>query len=232
MNGKSLILLFLFSSVALAAEPEIFKVDKQYPKRREAMVQELKDRGVTDPHIQNALGAVPREKFVRPGLKFRAYFHEKVAVEKRLFLSKPMDWAHALELLKIPENGRVLVIDPGIGYSGALLAQMVRETYVVVTDPELQQFVQERYGSLYYRGLYVKPGSLTEGWPKRAPFDRILIAGAVSFSQPPTALLDQMGTKGILLVPEGGAYQHFARYVKTGNDVTRTEHFECEFPPI
>lgn len=223
--------IFFVSLICLGAEPEKREIGKEYEKRRAAMVQEqLVSRGIRDSRILKAMGKVPREIFLRPGLRFRAYMDEEVPVEKGLFLPKPYEGAKALELLAIPSEARVLVLDPGTGYVGALVSQVVSETAVVVTAPDLVYFVQDRLGELGYSRLIVRGGSLSEGWPEQAPFDRIFISGVIS-TPLHASLFDQLTEGGHLLAAEGKEFPRWVRYSKSPEGLIRTVLDPCHFPP-
>lgn len=225
--------LALTGSLAFAAEPEPLKIDEEYGKRRAAMVSEQLAEEIRDKRVLRAMGAVSREIFVRPGLRFRAYQDGELPVEKGQFLSRPQEWARGLELLELPEEARVLVMDPGVGYGGALVSQAAEESWVVVTIPDLLFFVQTRYEQLGYANLAVKAGPVAGGWAQRGPFDRIFIPGVISGAVP-SSLLDQLKPGGVLLVVEGKEYQNWVRYARSdeGEGVTRTVLDRCHFPPL
>ncbi len=219
------------ASASFSAEPEELKIENEYRKRRAAMVEEHLSKTIRDSRVLAAMGTVPREIFIRPGLRFRAYRDDALPVERKQFLSRPYDWARGAELLAAPDQARVLVLDPGIGYGGAVASQLAKESWAVVTVPELHYFVQTRYETLSYSNLFLKAGPVEEGWSRRAPFDRIWIVGAMS-GPIPRALFDQLQPGGILLSVEGKEYQHWVRYRKTEEGIVRDVLDRCEFPPI
>jgi protein-L-isoaspartate(D-aspartate) O-methyltransferase len=239
LEGVLLVLVLLvlcivqncFFSPALASDPEPLEISNEYVKRRNDMVDQLARQGVQDPQILEALKTVPREIFLRPGLRFRAYMEEEVPVERHQFLSKPSDWAGALQSLRPPPNARILVIDPGIGYGGALASQMGLEADVVVTVPELYEFVERMYEKLVYSNLFLKSGPWEEGWPDRAPYDRIFIPAVIEGPLPP-GLLNQLREEGEVLVGEGSEFQGLVRYIKNGAGLKREVLSACHFPRI
>lgn len=225
------LILFSFSHIALAVVEETSAATEQYPRRRAAMVQEqLLEKGIKNQEVLDAMGYVPREVFLRPGLRFRAYLDEEIPTEDHLFLARPMDWAVAFQLLDIPPEGRVLVIDSGLGYAGAVASTIAKEVYVVVVNPEFLEHVEGRYKTLQYDNLFLKSADLSEGWQSRAPFDRILIAGVMNVPIP-TSLFDQLAPDGSLLVPEGKEFQQWVRYTK-GEQIDRVGWDRCHFPAL
>lgn len=216
----------------LAAEPEPLEIDEEFIKRRSDMVEkQLIARGIKNRRVLAAMDTVPREIFLRHGLRFRAYMDDEPPVEKHQFLSRPYEWAQGLEFLEVPEEGRVLVLDPGIGYAGSLVSQIANETYVLVTLPELLYFVQQRFEDLLYSRVSVKSGALEEGWNEFAPYDRIFAAGALSGSVP-APLFGQLKLDGSLLVVEGKDFQTWVRYKKTERGIVREPLERCHFPPL
>ena len=214
-----------------ASEPETRQISNEYTKRRKAMVEDLAVKGIQDSQVLKALSTVPREVFLRPGLRFRAYMDEETKAEKSLFLSRPLDWARVLGSLGIPPEGRVLVIDPGVGYGGALVSQLAQESYVVITRSALFGMIERIYEKLIYGNLSVKAGSLQDGWPESAPFDRIWIPAVVNDSLPPS-LFEQLVDGGYLVVGEGREFQNCVRYTKTPKGNQREVLGSCHFPSL
>ena len=164
---------------------------------REAMVEsQLRPQGVTDPAVLDAMSRVPREKFLPSHTRPLAYADRAVGLCSGRFLPAPAVLGQLLTYM-MPERGqRALVVGAGTGYSAAVLDAIGLEVTAVESAPEL----------VAARGPGAKPveGPLEQGYSKAAPYDHILIDGAVEFI--PDAIVDQLadgGQLGTALVDRG-----------------------------
>jgi protein-L-isoaspartate(D-aspartate) O-methyltransferase len=164
---------------------------------REAMVEsQLRPQGVTDPAVLDAMGSVPREKFLPSHTRPLAYVDRAVGLGGGRFLPAPAVLGQLLTQM-MPEAGqRALVVGAGTGYSAAVLHAIGLDVTAIESAPEL----------VAARGPHVKlvEGPLEEGYAKAAPYDQILIDGAVEFI--PDAIVDQLadgGRLGTALVDRG-----------------------------
>ena len=164
---------------------------------REAMVEsQLRPQGVTDPAVLDAMGRVPREKFLPSHTRPLAYVARAVGLGGRRFLPAPAVLGQLLTQM-MPERGqRALVVGAGTGYSAAVLAAIGVDVIALECAPEL----------IAARGPKVNliEGPLAEGCAKAAPYDQILIDGAVEFI--PDAIVDQLadgGRLGTALIDRG-----------------------------
>jgi protein-L-isoaspartate(D-aspartate) O-methyltransferase len=165
---------------------------------RLAMVEsQLRPQGVTDPAVLAAMGELPREKFVPEQSRPLAYVDRGVAVGGGRFLPAPAVLGELLTQM-MPERGqRALVVGSGTGYSAAILARMGLETIGLESSPELAARAREL-------GIETIEGPLESGWKKQAPYDQILIDGAVEFI--PDTIIDQLadgGRLGTALIDRG-----------------------------
>ena len=164
---------------------------------REAMVEsQLRPQGVTDPAVLDAMRRVPREKFLPSHTRPLAYVDRAVGLDAGRFLPAPAVLGQLLTEM-MPERGqRALVIGAGTGYSAAVLDAIGLDVSAVESAPEL----------VAARGPGAKliEGPLEQGYAKAAPYDQILIDGAVEFI--PEAIIDQLadgGRLGTALVDRG-----------------------------
>ena len=164
---------------------------------REAMVEsQLRPQGVADPAVLDAMGRVPREKFLLSHTRPLAYVDRAVGLGGDRFLPAPAVLGQLLTQM-IPERGqRALVVGAGTGYSAAVLDAIGLDVTAVESAPEL----------VAASGPDAKlvDGPLEEGYARAAPYDQILIDGAVEFI--PDAIVDQLadgGRLGTALVDRG-----------------------------
>ncbi len=158
---------------------------------------QLRPQGVSDPAVLLAMSSVPREQFLPDQSRPLAYVDRAVAVGPGRFLAAPAVLGQLLTQMA-PERGqRALVVGAGTGYSAALLAAMGLEVVAVESAPELAGKAREL-------GIEVIDGALEAGHREGAPYDQILIDGAVEML--PDGIIAQLadgGRLGTALVDRG-----------------------------
>ena len=156
---------------------------------REAMVEsQLRPQGVTDRGVLDAMRTVPRETFLPGHTRPLAYVDRAVAIGEGRFLSAPTVLGQLLTQM-MPEPGqRALVIGAGTGYSAAILAQIGLDVVAIESDAGLIAAAGEQ--------LQIMEGPLEAGFAKGAPFDQILIDGAVEYL--PDSIVSQLADGGRL----------------------------------
>ena len=157
---------------------------------RAAMVEnQLRPQGVTDPAVLDAMGAVPREAFLTPQARPLAYVDRAVAMGDGRFLPAPAVLGSLLTQMIAVRGQRALVVGAGTGYSAAVLTAMGLVVTALDCSSELAAAAREN-------GVEVVEGPLEAGWPKAAPYDQILIDGAIEAI--PDAIVDQLANGGRL----------------------------------
>jgi protein-L-isoaspartate(D-aspartate) O-methyltransferase len=157
---------------------------------REAMVEsQLRPQGVTDPAVLAAMRKVPREDFLPSHTRPLAYVDRAVAIGEGRFLTAPAVLGQLLTQM-MPEHGqRALVVGAGTGYSAAVLSAMGVKVIALESDPGLAAAARDRK-------IKIVEGALEEGHAAAAPYDQILIDGAVEYI--PDALVAQLADGGRL----------------------------------
>src|ERR1041384_4367654 len=170
--------------------------------RRAIMVwEQLVRRGIRDPRVLEAMGKVPRERFVPAGREAFAYEDQALGIGHSQTISQPYMVALTLEALELDEEQVVLEVGTGSGYMTALLAELVREVVSVEVVPELAQEADARLRSMGYRNYRVAVGDGSKGYPPLAPYARIAVAAGSP--RVPPSLEDQLDEGGILVLPVG-----------------------------
>lgn len=161
-----------------------------YAAARAAMIDsQLRPQGVSDPAVLDAMARVARETFLPSHTRPLAYVDRAVAIGERRFLSPPAVLGQLLTAM-IPERGqRALVIGAGTGYSAAVLNVIGLDVTAVESAPEL---IEAARGA----GIEMVEGALEAGHAARAPYDLILIDGAVDHI--PDAIIAQLADGGRL----------------------------------
>ncbi len=161
-----------------------------YAAARAAMVDaQLRPEGVNYPPVVEAMAAVKREEFVAEDARPIAYIDRTVPMGDGRMLSGPVVLGTLLTEMMPVAGERALVVGCGTGYSAAVLKQIGLD----VTGLESSAFLAERARSL---GITVVEGPLEQGWAKGAPYNLILIDGAVE--RIPDAIVDQLADHGRL----------------------------------
>ncbi|HWH22940.1 MAG TPA: protein-L-isoaspartate O-methyltransferase [Allosphingosinicella sp.] len=182
--------------------------EHNFEQMRRAMVaSQLRTTGVSDARVIAAMGAVPRERFVPPGKVAMAYADALVPLGNGRELNTPMSLGRMLtEAAPQPED-RALVIGAATGYAAAVLAQLVASVVAVEEDPQLAAAAQ---GALAGTKVKLVEGPLTKGYKQGAPYDLIIVDGAVEYV--PDAIVDQLGENGRLAaaIVEAGGIAHIS----------------------
>ena len=165
---------------------------------REAMVEsQLRPQGVTDPAVLQAMGSIPRESFLPSHTRPLAYADRAVLMGDGRFLMPPAALGQLLTQMTPRPQHRALVVGAGTGYSAAVLAAIGATVTAIDSSPELVAAAREA-------GVQVIESPLAAGFKRNAPFDLILIDGAVEYI--PDSLIDQLadgGRLGTALVDRG-----------------------------
>lgn len=158
--------------------------------RRAMILGQLRTTGVNDPLVLDAIAAVPRERFVEPAARVMAYADLAPAIGAGRALLPPMVLGRLLVEAAPVAGERALVAGAGTGYAAAVLAAMGLAVVAVEDDPALAARARELAGP----GVKVVEGDPARGYRAGAPYDLLLIDGAVD--DVPDVLLKQMTSHG------------------------------------
>lgn len=173
-----------------------------FEKMRSEMVnQQIRARGVSDPHVLQAMSKVPRHLFVPESLQEEAYQDAPLPIGHHQTISQPYIVAFMTEALHVKSSDRILEIGTGSGYQAAVLAELTREVYSIEILGPLYESAKNRLQQLGYRNIHLKLGDGWAGWPEMAPFDKIIVTAAAD--KIPEALVAQLGEGGRMIVPVG-----------------------------
>nr|WP_027687226.1 protein-L-isoaspartate(D-aspartate) O-methyltransferase [Rhizobium leguminosarum] len=183
---------------------------------RDRMVEHhVTRRGIRDPGVTEAMRTVPREKFVPPGSEAFAYEDAPLSIGEGQTISQPFIVALMLEKADLDAGDTVLEVGTGSGYASALMSRIARRVYSIERHERLALEAKERFEKLGYRNIDVRVGDGSKGWAEAAPFDAIIVSA--SAPEVPTALKEQLGLGGRLIIPVGrGEGQRLKRLTRTG----------------
>lgn len=166
-----------------------------FADRRRTMVDtQIRPSDVTKFPIINAMLEVPRETFVPDAKREAAYADDVVDLGDNRHMPEPRTLAKMLDALNIQAGDAVLDIGAGLGYSSAVAARMAQLVVAVEEDPDMANVAQSLLMEAGADNAVVHAGPLAEGAPEHAPYDVIMVQGAVE--QMPEGLLAQLKEGG------------------------------------
>lgn len=191
---------------------------------------QLRPNNVTDDRVLNAVSEVPRELFVPRTKRPIAYVDEDIDIGHGRWLIEPMVFGRMVEAAAIDADDIVLDIACGSGYSSAVLARLANTVVAVEEVPELAEQANDTMTDLAIGNAVVITGPVNAGCPSQAPFDVILINGAVE--EIPATLIDQLNDGGrlVAVVREGEAPGRMVLLLKSGDATSRTELYGASIP--
>ncbi len=200
-------------------------------RRRRMVDEQLRAREIKDERVLAAMARVPRQQFVDPGDRDRAYEDRALPVAQHQTISQPFIVALMTELARPRADARALDVGTGTGYQAAVLAELVAEVFTIEIVPELAASARQRLESLGYINIQYRNGDGSQGWPEAAPFDLIIAAAAPA--EIPPALIDQLAPGGRLVIPVGEEKQRLVVIEKDAEDrPTRWEVSSVSFVPM
>jgi protein-L-isoaspartate(D-aspartate) O-methyltransferase len=199
-----LVMLCLGRSEAIAQSPA--PTEQEYAAKRAKMVaEEIEAAGVKDPRVLKAMQATPRHQFMPAAYRPYAYLDGALPIGDRQTISPPFVVAYMTEQLRPKPTDRVLEIGTGSGYQAAVLSPLVKDVYTIEIVEPLGKRAKRALERLKYDNVHVRVGDGFKGWPKAAPFDKIIVT--CSPESVPQPLVDQLREGGEMIIPVGERYQ-------------------------
>ena len=152
--------------------------------------------------LLDAIGAIPRERFVPATSEALAYSDVEIplpvaAGDPQRSLLTPLTLGRLIGLANVASTDLVLDIGCATGYSSAVLARLAASVVALEEDDALAGRAAETLADLDVDNVAVVTGRLADGYSPEAPYDIILVNGAVD--SVPSALFDQLGDRGRLI---------------------------------
>jgi len=199
--------------------------------RREMVQEQIRERGVQDARLLDAMQRVPRHEFVSEDMQAGAYADQPLPIGEGQTISQPYMVAAMTEALALAGRERVLEVGTGSGYQAAVLSLLAREVHSVESVASLAKAAQARLARLGYGNVAVHCGDGTLGLAQAAPFDAIIVTAAAPRIPPP--LVEQLAEGGRLVIPVGPATEQELVLVRKleGRATLETLHY-CRFVPL
>jgi protein-L-isoaspartate(D-aspartate) O-methyltransferase len=199
--------------------------------RRNMVETQLRPNKVTNEALLDALGAVPRERFVPEALRGIAYVDEDIPLAGGRCLMEPMALARLLQLAEVRPGDAVLDIGCGTGYTAAVLARLARSVVAIECDKELATRATATLADLGATNVTVLEGELGQGAPRQAPFDVIFIEGSVDAV--PAPIVEQLADRGRLVtVVRQQGIGRATLMARLGGGVSSRVAFDAAVPPL
>ena len=204
--------LFLLVSSSACAVPAYAQTPaaEAVPDRaseRAALVRELAADfagEAIDPRVLDAIGTVPRHRFVPEAQAHAAYANRPLPIGHGQTISQPYIVALMTHVLAPRRGMRVLEIGTGSGYQAAILAGLVDEVDTIEIVIPLAAQAKARLAALGYGNVEVRQADGYHGWPERAPYDAIIVTAAAGSIPPP--LIAQLKPGGRMVIPVGAPF--------------------------
>ena len=192
--------------------------------------QQLLARDITDPRVVAAMRRVPRDRFVPPDQRRRAYEDRPLPIGYRQTISQPYIVAYMTQALRLTPDAKVLEVGTGSGYQAAVLAELAAAVYSIEIVTQLAEHARDTLAELGYANVHVRQGDGYAGWPEQAPFDAIMVTAAPDHV--PQPLVDQLALGGRLIIPVGQNRQTLTILTRTEDGVEQDTTLPVLFVPM
>jgi protein-L-isoaspartate(D-aspartate) O-methyltransferase len=204
--------------------------------RAQMVEKQLRERGIEDERVLEAMGAVPREQFVPERRRELAYADAALPIGSEQTISQPWIVAAILQALDLQGTERVLEIGTGSGYSTCLLGRLADHVISIERHSSLARLAAEHLRGCEAHNVELMVGDGSRGVPDRGPFDAIAVHAAAP--APPPALVAQLADGGRMVVPVAGPAGHEAEgetltlLRRHGAELETTAITPCRFVPL
>ena len=207
-------------------------IEDNYKQRglRGKLVRKLRQKGIRDERLLEAIAKVPRHVFFDDALLGHAYEDKAFPIGEGQTISQPYTVAFQTEKLEIKVGDKVLEIGTGSGYQACILLEMGAKVYTIEYNRALYQKTREFLPELGYNPFFFF-GDGSKGLPVRAPYDKIIVTAGAPVV--PDALVAQLGENGILVVPVGNRVkQLMVKLTKQKGALIKEEFDFFSFVPL
>jgi protein-L-isoaspartate(D-aspartate) O-methyltransferase len=192
---------------------------------RKQLVDSLRQKGITDERVLNAINNIPRHYFLDSAFDKVAYEDRAFPIAESQTISQPYTVAYQTQLLEVKQHDKILEIGTGSGYQAMVLADMGAKVFTIerqkkLFDEQRNFILRNKYPNIKY--FY---GDGYEGLPTFAPFDKIIVTAAAPYIPP--KLIGQLKNGGMMVIPVGeGSVQKMMRIHKETDGAITEEVFD------
>lgn len=205
--------------------------DPYFDIRRRMVETQLRNRGIRDERVLDAMLRIPRHEFVAEEYKPQAYGDHPLPIGESQTISQPFIVAASLQALNLQGNESVLEIGTGSGYQTALLATLARSVYSIERHATLAASSEAVLNKIGINNVKVVAGDGSYGLPQFAPYDAILVSAAVPVI--PRSLIDQLAEEARMVIPVGPRHSQELQLVRKRSGMPAVEVIEgCRFVPL
>ncbi len=199
---------------------------------RKMMVAVLRQHGVRDERVIEAMGKVRRHVYIPEATRGRAdpYGDHPCPIGYGQTISQPFIVAYMTQRMELKPGERVLEIGTGSGYQAAVLAELGAQVYSIEIIPQLAAHARSVLEAEGYAQVKVKAGDGYKGWPEHAPFDAIIVTCAPN--EIPEALVGQLKDGGRMILPVGTGIQQLVILEKSGSGFREIPDMYVRFVPM
>lgn len=205
----------------------------EYARARVNMVEnQLRPNRIDDPRLLGAMLEVPRERFVPKLLRGVAYADEDLMFPDGRFLIEPLALARLVQTAGVRPDDVVLLVGCSTGYAAAVLARLAGTVILIEPNQTIAGQIESLLDGLGVDNVVVTASDdPLAGEPAQAPFDVILLAGALDAV--PQTLLDQLGEGGRLVaVVDHGRVGKGTLFTRLHGVVGKKVVFDAQIPPL
>jgi len=209
----------------------MIKDSAQHIGMRNKLVQSIRQKGITDEAVLQAINKIPRHLFMESGFVTFAYKDQAFPIGAGQTISQPFTVAFQTQLLEVKERAKILEVGTGSGYQSAVLLELGAQVFTIERQQELYVKVQRLLPSLGYfpRFFY---GDGYKGLPTYGPFDGIIVTAGAPYV--PEDLLRQLKIGGRMVIPVGsGSTQIMKLIIRISETDFKEQNFgDFSFVPL
>ena len=192
---------------------------------RKKLIDVLKQKGITDENVLNAINNIPRHFFLDSAFDEIAYEDRAFPISEGQTISQPYTVAYQTQLLQVKSFDKVLEIGTGSIYQATVLAEMGANVFTIERQKKLFDKTKQFILKSKYPNIKFFFGDGFEGLPTFAPFDKIIITAAAPFIPP--KLIEQLKPNAKMIIPvDEGTHQRMLRITKNKDGSFSEEAFE------
>lgn len=199
--------------------------------KRKLLVEKLKEKGIEDNAVMNAILQIPRHLFLDSSFEDHAYQDKAFPIAAGQTISQPFTVAFQTQLLALKKGEKVLEIGTGSGYQTAVLCKMGAKVYTIERQHELYKKTNLFLKKIGFRPKYASFGDGYQGLKEYAPYDKILVTAGAPFI--PKPLMAQLKVGGKLIIPVGEDPQIMTVLIrKSQKNFEKETYGEFRFVPL